>query len=388
MKNPLIFCLILCLLVPVAGLSTGGAKITVFDPQSLEEIALPIDADNPIDTTTLEGVDVLLDVVRGILAVVLPEGTPFAVEPNRTMLRRRDSILEVSGSYRMVAADPGSPSASYHVDILHDGPIYRPLNLYLENELIWESENQPVNIEVSSEVFHGLLYPMKRGQQLDDVKRLQQALKELGFFRGDVVITFGEETQIAVRQFQKMNGLQNTGMADESTLALLYGSDPVLNSEGEEMQVSQEALYVEYRPLRFGVEGTVVRRLQQALADQGLYESDLAMRFGANTENAVRAFQKAKGLPETGVADHITQTLLYTGQLPADAQLPEETSLPVETNAPEASTLPQGTYIPEGPDATDVPTPTPAPAGTNQPVNLNDVPNLEQMPDTIRYPNG
>lgn len=388
MKQLLGLFLALCLLFPAGCLSATSATITVFDPQALNDIALPIDAENPIDTTSLEGVDALLEVVRDALSIVLPEGTPFAVEPTRTMLRRHDNILEIFGTYRLVASDPGSPSASFSMEILHDGDTYRPLNLLLEDALVWERAEQPERAPVADEVFQGLLYPMKRGQQLDDVKRLQQVLKELGFFTGKVVITFGEETQIAVREFQKANSLQNTGMADESTLAMLYGSSPVVNRNGEDVLVSDEAMYVEYRPLRFGVEGTVVKRLQQALLDLGLYEGELAMRFGENTENAVRAYQQAKGLPATGVADHATQTLLYTGQLPAGTEL--------ATKAPEASQTP----VPEGtpaPQATSSSTPSPTaspsstPVGTQQPVVLDEVPDVNTQtgsPAQPQYPNG
>jgi peptidoglycan hydrolase-like protein with peptidoglycan-binding domain len=52
--------------------------------------------------------------------------------------------------------------------------------------------------------------------------------------------------------------------------------------------------------LEIGAYGTAVRTLQTALASAGLYAGEIDGRFKALTEAAVRAFQKAKGLPITG----------------------------------------------------------------------------------------
>ena len=50
-----------------------------------------------------------------------------------------------------------------------------------------------------------------------------------------------------------------------------------------------------YQPgtLRSGMEGDEVRRLQQALIDQGYLSGTADGIFGTHTENAVRAFQKS-----------------------------------------------------------------------------------------------
>ena len=73
-----------------------------------------------------------------------------------------------------------------------------------------------------------LLYSGSRG---DAVKALQTALKELGFYTGSVDGDFGSGTRSAVIAFQKMNGLAQTGTADDATQRLLYEGAP-LNSRG------------------------------------------------------------------------------------------------------------------------------------------------------------
>lgn len=55
-------------------------------------------------------------------------------------------------------------------------------------------------------------------------------------------------------------------------------------------------------PLRDGV----LRQVQQALADQGFYDSTVDGVFGARSATALRAFQSSEGLTETGLPDLAT----------------------------------------------------------------------------------
>ena len=64
---------------------------------------------------------------------------------------------------------------------------------------------------------------MKKGFEGDDVKQVQNALKELGYdiskFGVDGI--FGSETEAALKAFQESKGLEVTGIIDEKTLAAL-----------------------------------------------------------------------------------------------------------------------------------------------------------------------
>lgn len=60
-----------------------------------------------------------------------------------------------------------------------------------------------------------------------------------------------------------------------------------------------------------GSKGKEVMSLQQALINQGYLNGKADGDFGKKTEEAVKAFQRASGLPETGIADTATlETLL------------------------------------------------------------------------------
>ncbi len=64
--------------------------------------------------------------------------------------------------------------------------------------------------------------PIFQGKEGDAVKRLQQALKDLGYYSNSCDGKCGSLTVSAIRAFQKKNGLDATGTADKATLALLY----------------------------------------------------------------------------------------------------------------------------------------------------------------------
>ena len=67
-----------------------------------------------------------------------------------------------------------------------------------------------------------------------------------------------------------------------------------------------------YSTLSMGSVGEDVRKLQQALADQGyLAASEISGAYLTSTENAVIAFQKAKGLVVDGIAGEKTQHALF-----------------------------------------------------------------------------
>lgn len=63
---------------------------------------------------------------------------------------------------------------------------------------------------------------LARGAKGDEVKQLQQRLKDLGYLSGTVDGDFGGGTERAVSAFQSQNGLEATGKADAATQELLH----------------------------------------------------------------------------------------------------------------------------------------------------------------------
>ena len=66
---------------------------------------------------------------------------------------------------------------------------------------------------------------LSSGAKGDEVKRLQQRLKDLGFYAGEIDGDFGKGTKSAVTIFQKQHNLDADGIAGQMTLKILYSND-------------------------------------------------------------------------------------------------------------------------------------------------------------------
>ncbi|MET0579257.1 MAG: peptidoglycan-binding protein, partial [Ilumatobacteraceae bacterium] len=121
------------------------------------------------------------------------------------------------------------------------------------------------------------------------VTQLQRALKVLGYFEGDITGVYDEATTAAVAALQRDLGLPETGQFDEATDAALRER---LGTGASTFSAS-------------------VAQLQQALADRGYYAGPIDGRYTAATAEAVRAFQRDLGVPETGVVDVATLQAIY-----------------------------------------------------------------------------
>ena len=145
------------------------------------------------------------------------------------------------------------------------------------------------------------------GDTGDDVKAVQQRLRNLGFYTSQVDGTYGGSTTDAMRRFQEMNGLPATGNGDLATYAKLF-SDDALNDEGVLWGTESPG----YTNLKLGSTGTAVTRLQQALKEL-LYDVTVTGTYDEETKAAVIKFQKLNGLSADGIAGKATQTRLYSG---------------------------------------------------------------------------
>ena len=124
---------------------------------------------------------------------------------------------------------------------------------------------------------------------------------------------FGSATTAAVKRFQTYFGLTSDGVVGRTTWNKLY---EVYND------IANKLLSSSLRPgeypgvLRKGSSGTAVRELQFYLYLMSAYESSIPPvsidgKFGADTERAVRAYQRFAGLTVDGVVGRTTWNSLY-----------------------------------------------------------------------------
>ena len=81
--------------------------------------------------------------------------------------------------------------------------------------------------ELTSEKTTSTSSSLRLGATGSEVKKLQQALKELGYYKKSVDGEFGQGTLAAVKAFQIKNKLTADGVAGPATLGKLYGSSAV-----------------------------------------------------------------------------------------------------------------------------------------------------------------
>ncbi len=76
---------------------------------------------------------------------------------------------------------------------------------------------------------------LRKGSSGPSVKKLQQALIDLGYLTGNADGSFGSNTLNAVVQFQAVNGLAADGLAGNQTQTLLFSGNALPASEAPEM---------------------------------------------------------------------------------------------------------------------------------------------------------
>ena len=69
---------------------------------------------------------------------------------------------------------------------------------------------------------------LRQGSRGDEVRRMQNRLRELGYLNGNVDGSFGRQTYSALLAFQHANGLTADGVAGPSTLTQLYENPKVV----------------------------------------------------------------------------------------------------------------------------------------------------------------
>lgn len=200
------------------------------------------------------------------------------------------------------------------------------------------------------------LYNGCRGE---DVREMQQALIDLGFLKGTADGIFGNNTENAVRAFQKKNSLVSDGLAGKKTRELILKkaaeknkpksaktakpkttpkptATPKPSATGQtSSKPSSGSLFGgDYATIRYGDQGNRVKILQNALISAGYLSGKADGIFGKNTLNAVKAFQKSKKLTADGLAGTKTLSALENGGGSTSVSTPKPTAVPKPTATP------------------------------------------------------
>ena len=127
-------------------------------------------------------------------------------------------------------------------------------------------------------------YPtLSQGQTGAAVTKLQQRLRQLGYFNTNPTGNFGRITKDAVIAFQRSYRITANGIVNRQTWNALMGSSPT--------------------PGRSSLSTQQVRELQVRLRQLGYLNTDATGNVGPMTREAVMAFQRNNGLSVDGIAN-------------------------------------------------------------------------------------
>lgn len=153
---------------------------------------------------------------------------------------------------------------------------------------------------------------------------------------------YGERTAEAVRAFQEIFDLEPTGIVDKETwyrIVRIYVSVKRL-SELDSEGIRLEEISKQFpEPLSLGSRGASVRVMQFFLSYVGAFNDfiptvDIDGVFGSKTEEAVRAFQKNKGLEATGIVDERTWNQIYYAYRDIVEKIPITSAYPLTQTYP------------------------------------------------------
>ena len=170
-----------------------------------------------------------------------------------------------------------------------------------ENAKNEEDEEETGNQTDSDKVEVNGYTTLQWGDTGTAVKKLQEALKNRGYYSGKIDSTFGSGVYAAVKAFQKQYGLKADGIAGPATQNLLFNTSASSSDTNTSLQK--------------GSSGTEVRNLQYVLAELGYYDGSINGEYGNTTADAVRAFQINNDIsPVDGVAGPKTLKVIYSSK--------------------------------------------------------------------------
>ena len=179
------------------------------------------------------------------------------------------------------------------------------------------------------------------GQQGPGVTLVQGGLRTLGYYAGAVDGKFGYSTYLAVREFQRVNGLKVDGIVGDGTWLKLYdsGAIPKPDPSAAPTDLPTPAPGDQGFRLKYGDRSNLVKMVQEELKKLGYYTGNLDSTFGYSTSLAVRAFQRANNLQVDGIVGPITWQRLMAGGIPVPTAKPTPTAPPLVPEVPAPDTL-------------------------------------------------
>ncbi len=134
------------------------------------------------------------------------------------------------------------------------------------------------------------------GSKGDLVKEVQGYLIALGYLSGGNDGLFGQATQDALKTYQSDRAMTITGQVTEYVRRRLAADAQTGNTIAAQPSVNPDRVLAQ-----LASKGDQVKDIQSRLIALGFLEGGADGRYGEGTERAVKAFEAARDMPQTGV---------------------------------------------------------------------------------------
>jgi peptidoglycan hydrolase-like protein with peptidoglycan-binding domain len=233
--------------------------------------------------------------IAGGLLPVLSEARGVPKAPVQAM--DRDLVLQAQRQLKALGFNPGAVDGKLGAQTEAALREYQRAYRLAQTGLLDEATQR----SLLPERFQAAPAPANVPNQ-EVVLQAQRQLKALGFNPGDVDGELGAQTQAALREYQRQYRLPQSGTLDEATARSLL-------PERFQATVEPSPTPVPTRPgpVPIGLSNReVVRRAQIQLRALGFEPGTVDGALGPQTEAAVREYQRAYRLPQTGTLDEAT----------------------------------------------------------------------------------
>ncbi|WP_204106286.1 MULTISPECIES: peptidoglycan-binding protein [Spirulina sp. CCY15215] len=147
-----------------------------------------------------------------------------------------------------------------------------------------------------------ILRPGDRGEA---VSELQKVLKAIGVFNGPISGVYGQQTELAIRRFQRDRGLIEDGIAGVQTRAAISA---VARSQTGSSSPPPSPASPSSPPFTLGSQGDAVRQIQQRLQVLGYFPASPTGNYDETTQQAIMQFQRDRALTVDGIVG--SQTII------------------------------------------------------------------------------
>ena len=222
---------------------------------------------------------------------------------------------------------------------------------------------------------------LSEGDSGSDVKALKEAMYYLGYFSSlNVSESYNHVMVERVKNLQRTNGLEETGIADAALQQLVFSGNayptagapaptaippetptplPTPTPTPSPIPTATPDLNVlaeSYSTLQEGDIGKEVLALKKAMYYLGYFTSlNLTDNYNALMTERVMQLQEACGLEQTGIADAKLQALVFSGMASPTKNAPKPTAVPTAVptpiapvSTPELPALNEDGFLPDG----------------------------------------